>query len=104
MVHDRGSIKWTSLMLPEHVKILKDMEKEDRKIIRPILDEQEVEMINQRLVDACIHEEEVRLAIFEDGYINHYNGKIKINKEQHQVHLNNQVFHFVNIINVEKLS
>ncbi|TFI48759.1 YolD-like family protein, partial [Diaphorobacter sp. DS2] len=29
MIRDRGRIKWTSMMLPEHVKLLRDWAKED---------------------------------------------------------------------------
>ena len=40
MVNDRGTKKWTSLMLPEHIKMLEDIWKEDKKKIKPMMDEQ----------------------------------------------------------------
>lgn len=39
-VNERGTKKWTSLMLPEHVKMLKDMWQEDDLKEKPIIDEQ----------------------------------------------------------------
>jgi len=36
---DRGNIKWTSLMLPEHVQMVKEIWKEEEKVQKPVLDE-----------------------------------------------------------------
>ncbi|TGB04674.1 YolD-like family protein [Halobacillus salinus] len=47
--NDRGTIKWTSLMLPEHVEAIQELWKEDKKIEKPILDEQKLEEIGQVL-------------------------------------------------------
>ncbi|GAB3801050.1 YolD-like family protein [Virgibacillus kimchii] len=49
MVNDRGNIKWTSLMLPEHVQLIKEMWEEDDKKEKPILDEQQIEEIIMKL-------------------------------------------------------
>ena len=38
MLKDRGTIKWTSLMLPEHVERLKNMWSETEKTAKPLLD------------------------------------------------------------------
>ncbi|UOQ45303.1 YolD-like family protein [Halobacillus salinarum] len=48
---DRGSIKWTSLMLPEHVEMIKKLWKEDERVEKGIMDEQkaiEIDFILQR--------------------------------------------------------
>ncbi|MFC7319399.1 YolD-like family protein [Halobacillus campisalis] len=48
---DRGTIKWTSLMLPEHVEMIKKVWKEDQRVEKGILDEQkavEIDFIMQR--------------------------------------------------------
>ncbi|AUJ23231.1 YolD-like family protein [Virgibacillus dokdonensis] len=48
-IYDRGAIKWTSMMLPEHVDLLQDMwEKLERKEM-PILDEQKLEELDVQL-------------------------------------------------------
>ncbi|MGP4070662.1 YolD-like family protein [Halobacillus sp. B29] len=46
---DRGTIKWTSLMLPEHVEMVKQVWKEDERIEKPILDEQQMEEMGFKL-------------------------------------------------------
>ncbi|MDE1442222.1 YolD-like family protein, partial [Bacillus licheniformis] len=35
---DRGSIKWTAMMLPEHVVLLRELESIQNKVKRPVLD------------------------------------------------------------------
>ncbi|WP_254434246.1 YolD-like family protein [Halobacillus sp. Marseille-Q1614] len=48
---DRGTIKWTSLMLPEHVEMIKKVWKEDERVEKGILDEQkaaEIDFVLQR--------------------------------------------------------
>ncbi|WP_082232624.1 YolD-like family protein [Halobacillus massiliensis] len=48
---DRGSIKWTSLMLPEHVEMIKKIWKEDERVEKGLLDEQkaaEIDFLLQR--------------------------------------------------------
>lgn len=39
-IKDRGTKKWTSIMLPEHVEALKQMFAEEERKEKPILDEQ----------------------------------------------------------------
>ncbi|MGP4069402.1 YolD-like family protein [Halobacillus sp. B29] len=43
--NDRGTIKWTSLMLPEHVEVLQKLWKEDERVDKATLDEQQLEEI-----------------------------------------------------------
>ncbi len=40
MLRDRGTIKWTAMMLPEHVELLKEIWNEDNKPLPKTLDEQ----------------------------------------------------------------
>jgi len=65
-LRDRGNIKWTSLMLPEHVEILKDMWKEDERVEKGILDEDQAVEIDFKL----------QMAIKDDltVEIKHHNG------------------------------
>ncbi|QDP40402.1 YolD-like family protein [Radiobacillus deserti] len=46
MINDRGSIKWSSLMLPEHVEMLRELWQEDTHQTMPIIDEQKAEEMN----------------------------------------------------------
>ncbi|MFC2949868.1 YolD-like family protein [Virgibacillus sediminis] len=55
-VNDRGNIKWSSLMLPEHIQLLKDMWKEREAKPKLLLDEQQWTEINRNL-EVAVHEE-----------------------------------------------
>ncbi|MFC8062242.1 YolD-like family protein, partial [Bacillus velezensis] len=46
MLRDRGAIKWTSMMLPEHLTQLKQDLLDVSKMEKPSLDEQQIEEID----------------------------------------------------------
>lgn len=79
MIRDRGSIKWTAMMLPEHVKILRDWTEEDTYEQKPKLDEQQVEEMNGILCEAMEEGRELVITHYEAkhhklllGTIHHY--------------------------------
>lgn len=39
-VNDRGTKKWTAMMMPEHIKMINDLWAEDDKKEKPFIDEQ----------------------------------------------------------------
>lgn len=50
MIKDRGTIKWaSSFMFPEQIRLLKEMEEEDKKVPKPTLSEDEKLEINDLL-------------------------------------------------------
>lgn len=67
MIRDRGRIKWTSMMLPEHVKLLRDWVKEDQYEQQKEMDEQQLELMNEILVEAIEFNQYVA--------ITHYRGR-----------------------------
>ena len=52
MIRDRGRMKWTSMMLPEHVKLLRDWVREDSYETKREVDEQHLELMNETLSEA----------------------------------------------------
>ena len=52
MIRDRGRIKWTSMMLPEHVKMLREWAEEDSWTEKKQLDEQKLEILNETAAEA----------------------------------------------------
>lgn len=64
-VQDRGTKKWVSLMLPEHIEMLKEVfiEKHDK----PILDEQKMVEIDHTLKYAFANKLEVGIAYYKEG-------------------------------------
>lgn len=67
MIRDRGRIKWTSMMLPEHVKMLREWVKEDSYEQPKELDEQQLELMSEVLGEAIEFNQTVA--------ITHYRGQ-----------------------------
>lgn len=74
-LQDRGTKKWVSLMLPEHVEMLKEVFIEYKE--KPQLDGQEKEMIDQTLKWALETKEEIEITYFDDGFYKKYRGKLQ---------------------------
>ncbi|MBT2686991.1 YolD-like family protein [Bacillus sp. ISL-47] len=64
MIRDRGRIKWTSMMLPEHVKLLRDWAKEDTYEKKRELDEQKLESMNEILSEAMEFQKSVTITYY----------------------------------------
>lgn len=65
-LRDRGTKKWTSLMLPEHLAALNEMWKEQEYELMPEIDEQQIMENNLLLEDALENELEVSIMYFAD--------------------------------------
>ncbi|RNF40177.1 YolD-like family protein [Planococcus salinus] len=48
-IKDRGRTKWTAMMLPEHVEMLREWQKEDRYHTKPELDDFDLEAIHEEI-------------------------------------------------------
>ncbi|KIL44278.1 YolD-like family protein [Jeotgalibacillus soli] len=68
MLRDRGTIKWTSMMLPEHVKMIKDWAERDRFEQQEEVDEQSIEEWNNTIKTAIAEKRLVRI-VHHDGRI-----------------------------------
>lgn len=68
MVYDRGKIKWASLMLPEHVDMLKELFAEEKPIKRPVLSEDQWEEMEYTIQQAISTHAAVKISYFERGY------------------------------------
>lgn len=80
MLRDRGRMKWTSMMLPEHVGMLREWEKEESHEAKRILDEQQLEEMNEVMAEAMAEGKDVVISYYEKrhyqlltGKIHHYN-------------------------------
>ncbi|SEJ82413.1 YolD-like protein [Bhargavaea ginsengi] len=49
MLRDRGNIKWTAMMLPEHLEALRQWHEEDNQIPRPELSEWDLMEIQEEI-------------------------------------------------------
>lgn len=88
MIRDRGKMKWTSMMLPEHVKLLRDWAKEDAYEKRKEMDEQYLEVMNNTISEAMefgqsmmithYHNRKYELVIGHIHYWDHLNEKLHV--------------------------
>ncbi|MFC3040405.1 YolD-like family protein [Virgibacillus xinjiangensis] len=90
-LNDRGTKKWTSLMMPEHIQLLNKMWEEKEYKEKPILDEQKMQDINAQL-QLAIHS---NLTVNIKYYANHdyetIAGKLlKIDSLNKQIQLNDE--------------
>lgn len=69
MARDRGTMKWSSLMLPEHVELLKEMWQEDHKVTKPALDSQQIEILNAQVLEAFEEKSVISVSIYSDGTV-----------------------------------
>jgi adenine deaminase len=76
MIRDRGRIKWTSMMLPEHVKLLRDWVKEDRYEDKREMDEQQLELMNETLSEAIEFDQFVTITHYHNRNYEIVIGKI----------------------------
>lgn len=76
MIRDRGRIKWTSMMLPEHVKLLRDWVKEDGFEDRKEMDEQQLELMNEILFEAIEFDQFVTITHYRNRNYEIVIGKI----------------------------
>ncbi|MFC0014435.1 MULTISPECIES: YolD-like family protein [Allobacillus] len=67
MHKDRGTMKWSSLMLPEHVEILQGLWQEDRYEKKPTVDEQQIEWNEQLLQQAYINQSLIQVTHYDAG-------------------------------------
>lgn len=76
MVNDRGTIKWTTMMLPEHANLLREMWSQKEWKEKPILDEQLVNEINLKLQLALKDDLTIEIEYFKDHDYQKTKGKL----------------------------
>ncbi|WP_165571599.1 YolD-like family protein [Cytobacillus praedii] len=86
MIKDRGTIKWTAMMLPEHVQSLKDALVDEHRVEQPELDEQAIEEFELIICEAMESNETLNIEVFENGFSNIITGTVHyINSMKSQI-------------------
>ncbi|GIN75043.1 MULTISPECIES: YolD-like family protein [Bacillus] len=62
---DRGTIKWTAMMLPEHVGLLRELESSQDKVKRPVLDMSQIEDMQMVISEAMELNNPVQFSVFK---------------------------------------
>ncbi|WP_190279491.1 YolD-like family protein [Ornithinibacillus gellani] len=92
MNQDRGSIKWTSLMLPEHVVLLKELYEQDQHVQQPEIDEQQVEHIHSIIMEAQREQTPICISYYSKKQVNNVTGFIQsVDSNTQQVILENKL-------------
>lgn len=91
MLRDRGTIKWTSMMLPEHLTQLKQDLVDVSKIEKPSLDDQQIEEMDLLVSEALEFNKELKFKLFNNGFVENVTGRVHyINFEQQKLHVKDQ--------------
>ncbi|SDE69111.1 YolD-like protein [Bacillus wiedmannii] len=70
MPKGRKMVKWTPFAaMPEQFAGIREIIKEKNKVTRPILTDDEKELIENMLLCSLISEEEILITYYEDGYL-----------------------------------
>ncbi|MGV3464302.1 MAG: YolD-like family protein [Heyndrickxia sp.] len=107
MIRDRGNKKWVSLMLPEHVKMLKDMSVDLKRQNKPVLDEYQIQEFEERIKYAQEFKLPLEFFLFENGFIKNTVGRVmKMDPLEKKIKIktvndNVEFVYFNEIINVQ---
>jgi len=106
---DRGLKKWQPSIMPENKGMYDKVFKDDLKLKKPILDENQLHSINDGLVQSIMEETEIVLILWLDGFIEDIKPVIvrKIDPYQRKIVVQykngQQSFWFESIINAQTL-
>lgn len=93
-VNDRGTMKWTSLMLPEQVKMLQQLRKEQEYKTKPILDEQQINENLFHLETAIQNDLLVTIKYFADydfHFVKGMVGKVDVQNQKVRLHSDSEL-------------
>jgi len=97
-MRDRGSIKWTAMMLPEHTTQLREDKANYNKVERPQLDDSDMDYIHDEINRAITSKSEVIIKLWIDGEFIYYSGTIN------EVNLIKRFLKLEVLSNIEKLN
>ncbi|GLO65098.1 MULTISPECIES: YolD-like family protein [Oceanobacillus] len=81
-VNDRGTIKWTAMMMPEHVELLNQLKEKQNRKQKPILDEQQLEENGFQLMMA--HKDNLLISIKYYANYDYHNIKGYVDRINYQ--------------------
>ncbi|MBT2618535.1 MULTISPECIES: YolD-like family protein [unclassified Bacillus (in: firmicutes)] len=68
MLRDRGNIKWQGFFVPEHIKTLKDGDRDHLRTARPQLDKSQIEEIERLLSESLQEKTILEITTWKDGF------------------------------------
>lgn len=98
-MHNRNEVKWApfnSLINGNH--LIKEIEKENKKISKPILSEDQIEFINEKIFEASTTKALINIKYYQNGNIYILKGIINLLNKNNQYIIINNVKIFCNQI------
>ncbi len=77
MLKDRGNIKWTAMMLPEHVAMLRELKERENDQTKPLIDEQQSEEFNEMIRLSLETKAEIKITYYKDFNYKSVSGVIR---------------------------
>ncbi|WP_307341101.1 YolD-like family protein [Metabacillus malikii] len=91
MLRDRGTKKWTSFMMPEHLRMLKERYMNSEKVEKPILDEYEWEEVSRQIGKSLEAQVPIIFKLYKKGSIKYQGGIVdKIDPVQKRIEIINE--------------
>ncbi|WP_026675015.1 YolD-like family protein [Alkalihalobacterium bogoriense] len=88
MNKDRGNIKWSAMMLPEHVHLLRQLQEEQEHEVKPELDEQSFGEMNILISEALQNNSMLEICYFNEcGSQTIFGTIVRINMEERMLTL-----------------
>jgi YolD-like protein len=104
-IRDRGNIKWTSLMLPEHVKLLRRyINEEYHDVPESILDEQQLAEINALILESMEFNFPLSFTVYKDKRLKEISGHIHYIdhvKQQFRIYDAENTLHILEITSIK---
>ena len=97
-IKDRGKIKWTPFMLPEHNKEINKLYREMNNIEKPVLDEQQLERLDALVKEAIRDQFTVKLVYCEGKRLLNLEGNPRV--ESGKLYLDDKYLMVDNVIDI----
>ncbi|NLW24304.1 MAG: YolD-like family protein [Clostridia bacterium] len=90
MIRDRGKIKWTAMMLPEHKDLINKMyDRIYHKVEKPFLSEDRLAEFDKIVHEAYVNKKQLKFSVYENKRITEISGEIvKINYHKKSLIIN----------------
>lgn len=77
-IRDRGKMKWRgAFFMPEHVKMLREIERDMMRTQKPLLDEYQIEDMERQVCEAMEFAQPVKLTVWRGGFTYEEFGRVQ---------------------------
>lgn len=102
---DRGMIKWQPFnSVINNKEVINSLLKEKSKKAKPIMSEEEINLLEEKIINCYYTQSEVSLTYYKNGYLLNIKGKIKkIDQVYKMIYIKTQKLLFNQIIMIEEI-